>query len=287
MRRTKIGATVYHAITTAMDARLTGLAAEAAFFSILSLPPLIFGLVGSVGYVSSFFASEAVTDFRDQLLNLSAQVFTADTVSEVIQPTVDEVIHGGRFDIISIGFVIALWSGSRVVNVFVDTVAIVYGFGGERGIVRQRFLSLGAYIIFVVLGVVVIPLVLVGPNLIFSALPARLIWIADLYWPVVLVLATLGLTTIYKAIIPARRRWIEGLPGATIAVIVWIAGSALLRWFLSFSLGASTSIYGPLSAPIAIMLWLYIMSVAILVGAAVNTAHREAETEWEIRQSKY
>jgi membrane protein len=51
---------------------------------------------------------------------------------------------------------------------------------------------------------------------------------------------------------------------------MWIGGSALLRLVLGLSTG--TSIYGPLAAPIAVLIWLYVISIAMLVGAAFNAA---------------
>ena len=64
---------------------------------------------------------------------------------------------GGRFDVISIGFVLALWSGSRALNVFVDTITIMYGLGGHRGIVKTRALSFLLYVLAMVTGVVTHP----------------------------------------------------------------------------------------------------------------------------------
>ena len=54
--------------------------------------------------------------------------------------------------------------------------------------------------------------------------------------------------------------------------MIWIFGSYLLRWILTSTAKGSTSIYGPLAAPIAVLLWLYILSIAVLVGAALNAA---------------
>jgi len=62
------------------------------------------------------------------------------------------------------------------------------------------------------------------------------------------------------------------LPGAAFALGVWLLGSFLLREFLTVTAADSKSIYGPLAAPIAVLLWLYILSIAVLVGAALNAA---------------
>lgn len=251
--------------------RVTGLAAEAAFFAILSLPPLVFGLAGAIGFVAQRFAVETITGFREQILALASQALTPDAVDKVIEPTLDEVLSGGRFEVISIGFVIALWSGSRALNVFVDTITIMYGLAGRRSIVRTRALSFTLYLVFLVVGVVLLPLVLAGPSFVDRILPSRLELVATLYWPVVLLGSVCILTTLYHLSVPVRTRWRADLPGAALTLGLWIGGSVLLRVVLGVSTG-STSIYGPLAAPIAVLVWLYLISLAVLVGAAFNAA---------------
>ena len=46
----------------------------------------------------------------------------------------------------------------------------------------------------------------------------------------------------------------------------------MLRWVLTVTAAESRSIYGPLAAPIAVLLWLYLLAIAVLIGAAVNAA---------------
>ena len=53
-----------------MRYRVTGLAAEAAFFGVLSLPPLVFGLVGAVGFIVGTLDIRTISGFREQLLDL-------------------------------------------------------------------------------------------------------------------------------------------------------------------------------------------------------------------------
>lgn len=253
--------------------RVTGLAAEAAFFALLSLPPLIFGLAGSIGYVFRQFSSAEISDFRANILDLSLQAFTEETVNKIIRPTLDDVlIQGPRFDVISIGFVLALWSGSRALHVIVDTITIMYGLNGQRGVVRARMLSFTLYVMGLVTGIVTIPLILAGPGLVDEAVSARLDWLVSLYWPIVLLLGVVFLATLYHVSVPVRTSWRYNVPGAILTMLVWILGSYLLRWFLVVTSAESTSIYGPLAAPIAIMLWLYLVSIAVLIGAALNAS---------------
>jgi len=251
--------------------RVTGLAAEAAFFAILSLPPLVFALAGGIGYVAQRLDVRTISGFREQILALAARLLTSDAVTKVIAPTLDDVLSGGRFSVISIGFLIALWSGSRALNVFVDTITIMYGLGGRRSFVRTRALSFSLYLVFLLIGVILLPLVLAGPGLVDRLLPRQLDVVGLLYWPVVLLGSMCFLGTLYHLSIPVRTRWRADLPGALVTLAIWIGGSALLREVLS-AVNGSTSIYGPLAAPIAVLLWLYLISIAILIGAAFNAA---------------
>jgi membrane protein len=251
--------------------RVTGLAAEAAFFAILSLPPLIFGLAGAIGFVAQRYDVATIADFREEVLQLSSRALTPDAVETVIRPTLDDVLSGGRFEIISIGFLLALWSGSRALNVFVDTITIMYGLSGQRGIVRTRALSFVLYLVFLLIGIVVLPLVLAGPTLVERLLPDRLDAVGALYWPIVLVGTVCFLAGLYHLSVPVRTRWISEMPGAAITLLIWLGGSWLLRVILVASAG-STTIYGPLAAPIAVLVWLFVTSIAVLIGAAFNAA---------------
>ncbi|WP_433157386.1 YihY/virulence factor BrkB family protein [Kribbella sp. CA-247076] len=270
----KIPATTWKLLTQTVGVclryRVTGLAAEGAFFAILSLPPLIFGLAGSLGYIASrYFEVETIDEIKQQIAELAARALTVDSVQSVIVPTLDQVLSGGRPDVISIGFVLALWSGSRALNVFVDTITIMYGMGGKRGIVRTRALSFSLYCAALVIGVIVLPLVLAGPDAVDALLPHRLDFLNQLYWPVVTILSAGFLNTLYHLSVPVRTPWVSDLPGSFLALSIWILGSFLLRWVLQSTVGG-TSIYGPLAAPIAVLLWLYLTAIAVLIGAALN-----------------
>jgi membrane protein len=250
--------------------RVTGLAGEAAFFAILSLPPLIFGLAGTIGYIADRYDSIQIDEMKADILARASDVLTPDTVDEVIEPTLNDVLQG-RIEFALLGFVIALWSGSRALHVFIDTITLMYGLGGRRGIIRTRALSFLLYVIALFIGVVVVPLVLLGPDIVQEELSGGLRWVDYLYWPTVIVLSIAFLTSLYHLSVPVRTPWRYDLPGAVFTLVAWIALSWLLRWVLENSVNTS-SIYGPLSAPIAVLIWLYILSITVLIGAALNAA---------------
>jgi membrane protein len=276
-----LGKLVARTVSSCFRYRVTGLAAEAAFFAILSLPPLVFGLAGTIGFIAERYDVSQVDVLKDRIIDLASQALTDSTVDKVVAPTLDEVLGGGRIDVISIGFVLALWSGSRALNVFIDTISIIYGLGGHRGILKTRALSFTLYIAALVVGIVLVPLILTGPEMAADALSDRWSFLKVFYWPAVLLLSVGFLATLYHLAVPVRKRWRFGLPGAAFTLLLWILGSYFVRWALGFSTGG-TSIYGPLAAPIAVLLWLYVLSIAVLIGAALNAAVEQAvdDSRW-------
>ncbi len=258
-------------VHSCVEYRVTGLAAEAAFFCLLSLPPLFLGLLGLLGYLEPWIGHDTIDTIRANTLTAAATVLSDKGVDEIARPLLDDIFRGGRPDVISIGFAIALWSGSRALNVFVDTITIMYGLEGKRGIVATRLLAFFLYLVALVLGAVALPLMVAGPDTVVYLLPASEDAVRALYWPVVLLVSVAFLTTLYHVSVPVRSPWREDIPGAVVALAMWLLGSLLLRVYLASTVEGPT-IYGSLAAPVAVLLWIGVSAFAVLVGAAVNAA---------------
>jgi membrane protein len=263
--------------------RVTGLAAEIGFFAILSLPPLVLGLVGTLGYFADVIGPSTVEQIRNNIIDASRHALSEQAVKDVVIPTVDHVLNDGRIDIVSVGFLLALWSGSRALNTTIDTIAIMYGLGGHRGIIATRALSFSLYVVGLVIAIILAPPVLAGPDLVSKALPREAHWVMIIYWPTVILLTLASLTTLYWIAVPVPNSWLRCLPGAALTVFGWLVGSYLVRTTIQHSVGG-TSIYGPLAAAIVVLIWLYVLAMAMLIGAAFNAA---VDRQWPQRQDAH
>jgi membrane protein len=259
--------------------RVLGLSAEAAFWQLLSLPSLFLALLASLGYVSRWFGTGTVDRVENKINETLGRTFSDQVVREVIKPILHEVLHGGRADIISIGFLLALWAGSSATATFVNTITIAYDMRDLRGPVRSRLLALWLFLGTIVLGVFLLPMLVLGPDLLRRVFPdsvrstvSTLIDVA--YYPVLAVLLMVGLTTFYKLAPPRRLPWHRGLPGATLAFLIFLAGSTGMRAYLSFILDKNHA-YVRLAAPIAALLFFYVLALGVLVGAEFNAAIEE------------
>lgn len=261
--------------------RVLGLSAEAAFWQLLSLPSLFLALLATLGYVSRWFGEDTVDRTQRKLEDGLSKAFSQEVVDKIIRPILDEVLHGGRADIISIGFVLALWAGSSATATFVNTITIAYGQRDLRGPVRSRLLALWLFLGTIVLGVFLLPMLVLGPDLLRRIFPERVRptvsdVIAAGYYPVLVLFLMVGLTTFYKLAPPRRLPWHRGVPGAMLALLIFLAGSAGMRTYITFILDQNGA-YVRLAAPIAALLFFFVLALGVLLGAEFNAAIEESQ----------
>ncbi|WP_395296665.1 YihY/virulence factor BrkB family protein [Kitasatospora hibisci] len=270
--RSTAWALVKDTTNTCVEYRVTGLAAEAAFFTLLSIPPLLLCLAGTLGYLDDFVGAGTIDSLRQDILKASGTVLTDSSVKAVVVPLLDDVFNHRRPDLVSLGFLLSLWSGSRALYIFIDTITVMYGLDGKRGIVKTRTMSLGLYLGALVIGSLVLPLLLAGPGLVQNAVGVGLASVVNaFYWPVAILLLIVSLTTLYHLAVPVSTPWREDIPGALVALVVLVFCSVGLRFYLVSSV-EGRSAYGSLAAPVAVLLWIFVVALAVLIGAAMNAA---------------
>jgi membrane protein len=255
------------------------MSAQAAFWMTLSLPPLLLGLLGSLGFVASWFGPATIEAAQREIVRFSTTVFSADVVNQIIRPTVSGILTQGHSTIVSVGFVISLWAGSSALASLVDSITAAYRQYTVRNPVWQRIFALLLYVVALIGSVLVLPLTALGPNLIPELLPtsvrptmAQLVGI--FYYPGLGVLLMLGLATLYKVVLPNKLPWHRGLPGAVLAMVVFLVTSTGLRLYIA-SVTITGYTYGALAAPIAYLLFSFFIAMAIVLGAEFNSAIEE------------
>jgi membrane protein len=263
------------ALAKAWRDRVLGLSAEAAFWQILSVPPLLIGLLGSLGYLTSVLGDESIVEIEDRLLAASAKVVTPDVVDSLVAPTLDDILGSGRLELVSVGFLLALWAGSSATATFMNTIVIAYDQRDVRGPVRTRLKALWLFVVGLVLAVLMLPLLVLGREVLIDLLPdswesVGAMLINGLYWPAVLVGLLLALTSFYHVVLADRLPWRRHLPGATLAVGFFLVAAVLLRTYVSDILTVALP-YGALATPIAALLFCFTFGLAVLLGAEFNT----------------
>ncbi|MGV9868961.1 YihY/virulence factor BrkB family protein [Rhodococcus koreensis] len=263
----------------AWDDSIFGKAATAAFWQTLSLPPLLLGLLGMLGYVGGWFGPDTVDIIQSKIINFSGTVFSDSVVEQIIRPTVGDVLQRGRPEIVSLSFLLSLWAGSSAISTFVDSIVEAHGQQEARHPVWQRLFALLLYVMFLILAVFTLPLVALGPTLVGRVLPEA--WrtigtqiVDTFYYPGVGLLLIVGLTTLYKVALPRSLPWHRLLGGALVAGVFFLGASTCLRRYLSWVAGTGYT-YGALATPIAFLLFTFFLGFAVVLGAEFNATVQE------------
>ena len=284
-RRKPFWALISRTLAKAWQDRILGLSAEAGFWQLLSLPPLLLAVFGTIGYAGDAFGHNVALRIENSLVNASQHILTASTITDSLQPTIEDVLRNGRPDVISVGFLLSFWSGSTAMATYVNTITIAYGERDARGAIKSRLLALRLYLAQVVTGVLLLPALVLGPTLIHRLLNQHvdnwlLRLVAFTYWPLVAVLSLTILTSLYHLSVPHRRPWRQAVPGAVLAMIIWLIGCYGLRYYVSAVFDRAV-VYGTLAAPVAVLLFFYITAFAVLLGAEFNATLDQARRERE------
>jgi len=99
-------------------------------------------------------------------------------------------------------------------------------------------------------------------------------WVVLLLWRAVRWLLSIltsiaVLALIYHLGLPRWQPWYRVMHGATLATVLWLAATEAFGWYV-VNYGTYNIIYGPLGAAIALLVWLYIISIIVLIGAEFN-----------------
>src|ERR1700758_5326546 len=158
-------------LAKAWDDSIFSESAQAAFWQVLAVPPLLLGLLGSLAYIAPLFGPETLPMIEHRLISAANSFFSQSVVNEIIAPTITDIVKAARGEVVSLGFVISLWAGSSAISAFVDSVVEAHDQTPPRHPVRQRFFSLGIYVVMVVVAIVTMPLIALGPQKIAQWIP--------------------------------------------------------------------------------------------------------------------
>jgi membrane protein len=254
--------------------RLLGLAAEAAFFAVLTLFPAllvvaaVLGQLGSiVGEDNAIRVEQAALDFLDRLLT--------DKASGAIN-TVQQLFDTGA-NALTFASLLALVSLSTAFATLVNTVNISYDVPETRGWWRRRWLGLLLGLGSVLTGAVALTLLVVGPLFGQGAEVVGRIGLGSEYeflwsyvrWPVAFGGLVLWATTMDHFMPDRRTKWRYDLPGGLLTALLWLAASWGLNLYLDLVVTASP-LFGALGGGLILMTWFYLLCVALLAGAELN-----------------
>lgn len=245
--------------------RVVPVAAGVTFYALLAIVPAITALISVFGLIlspdqipgllapaTSLMPGEAATLITDQAARISGAANSTLSLTALIS------------------LVIALWSANGGTKALIEALSIAYDVKETRGFLRLNLVSMAFTLAGIVLVIVLGLLVAALPFLVDQLGPFGKDLVLILRWPVILALLLAVLAAVYYWA-PNRPgvEWAWVTPGAVVAALGLVAASAGLGWYVS-NFGSYEKTYGSLAAVVILMLWIWLSTVMVLLGAEVN-----------------
>lgn len=254
--------------------RVFNVAAGLSYYFLLSLFPLLILLATLLGYLP-------IPNLFNQTLDFAAR-FVPQEAMGLLRKILESVLTPSRGGLLSLGVIGTIWAASSGFSSMIDALDIAYDARATRSMIKQRLLAIG--LMFMTGGLMALSMVLtlVGNRAgHFIARVFHLSYAFELMWPylrwgVIVGCIVLSLELLYFFGPNIKQRFKHSVPGALLGTMLWVLISEAVNVYVSHFANYSKT-YGAIGAVIALMFWLYVSSIAILVGAEFNSELLKAE----------
>ncbi|WP_235973567.1 YihY/virulence factor BrkB family protein [Peribacillus faecalis] len=247
-----------------MEHDVSGMAAQLAFFFLLSVFPLLIFLFTLVPYLP-------ITE--DYIITYLSEYVPTESMA-IITSQLDRIMTSSR-TLLSVGIIGTLWTASNALNGITKAFNVAYDIVNTRKYFFTRLISMALTIgmIFVFLLVLLLPVF--GKQIaiyIFSHIGINQAFL-DVWDAIRWVLSTLVLfimfLILYRVFPSVKMKQRLVLPGALFATFGWTIGSIGFSYYVN-NFGHYSNTYGSLGGIIILMLWFYILAFVIILGSEIN-----------------
>jgi len=228
-----------------------------AYFFFLSLPPLLMAAFALAG----IFGGDGTADW----LTTSLRGSLPAEAGALVDGFVTEVVHHSHPGVLSIGLLLALWSGSSVIIALEDGLNAVHDVSCARGLVKRRAVALATLLAVAMLFLAGSAVLLAGPAL-AQGFGLGAAW-SVVQWPLGFALVVGAFWIVYR-VLPNVERGGPLLVASVVAAALWVLATLAFRLYAAH-FGAYSKTYGVLGGIIVLLLWMQYTAMVILVGATL------------------
>jgi membrane protein len=246
---------------------LSGLAAGAAFYALLSIFPALTALVSVYGLAADqSMVAQHITAMAG---------FLPPEADKLVATWLQTFVQGPpiRFGLGLIASVLlAFWSAWSATAILMTAIHTCYGEEEKRSFVRFNLRAMVLAAGLALFGVAALALAAVLPAAL-ALLPVPAAWRAVfslVRWPILTAIVMVALAIVYHyAPNRAQPKWQWISWGSAVATTLWILGSVTFTVYVS-RIGNYDRVYGSISAVIILLLWLFLSAYITLIGAELN-----------------
>lgn len=172
---------------------------------------------------------------------------------------------------------LTIWSASGVIISWMDGFRRAYQLPKTWGLVQERVIAISLVLMAGIPMTFSTILVAFGSRIEMRILflighefgPLILLLWGAIRWAIAILTSIAVIQLIYHNAVPRTQPWHSVLPGAVLATAMWLLSTALFGWYLQHYADYSI-IYGSLGVGIALLVWMYLISLVVLIGAEFN-----------------
>lgn len=234
--------------------------ALAAFVSIYGLFADVDTARRQLGVLTGIVPAGAATFIGEQMIRIAAQQQATLSTTFVVS------------------LILSIWSANGGMKALFGGLNIAYDEQEKRNFLRLNLVTLAFTFGAVVFLTLAMGAVIAVPIVLHLLRMDAATWLfAQLRWPVLLIVTMLALAALYRygpSREKAKWRWVS--LGSVVASVLWLAASIGFSWYLS-NFADYNATYGSLGTVFGFMMWLWLSSVVVLLGAEIN-AEAERQT---------
>jgi membrane protein len=259
-----------HTFKSFGEARAAEAAAAMAYYTLFSLFPLALALIGIGGY---FLGSDQV--FHQVVTLLTGAIPVS---RELIESNIGQVMNRrGVFSIV--GLIGLLWSGTGLFSVLAHHINRAWTDAQPRSFMERRLVALamvGTLALFLLISLLSTPALDVLARLEVPlwggiAIYETVTW-TFLSRLVPWVLAFLVFLALYRWVPNTSVSWSGPILSAALMALAWEGAKRGFSWYVSSGLVRYQLVYGSLGAVVALLLWIYLSSWLVLLGAHLSAS---------------
>ncbi|WP_243291628.1 YihY/virulence factor BrkB family protein [Bacillus sp. FJAT-47783] len=245
--------------------QVAGLAAELAFFFLLSLFPFLIFLFTLLGFLPIS---------AEEVLQLVSQYAPGNTMA-FIESYVRSVVDTQSGKLLSLGIIGTLWSASNGINAIVRALNRAYNVEETRNflVARGMAIVLTFAMIFVIIFALLLPVFGREIGLFISSvfgLSSMFLTVWNtMRWLVSFVILCIVFCGLYFLAPNKRVKVTEIYPGALFATVGWIVVSLAFSSYVG-NFGHYSVTYGSLGGVIVLLIWFYLSGFIIILGGEIN-----------------
>jgi membrane protein len=243
-------------------------------YFLLSLFPLLILLATLLGDLP-------IPNLFNQAMDLASRFVPSEAMG-LVRKILESVLAPSRKGLLSLGVLGTLWAASGGFSSMIDALDIAYDSKTSRPMLKQRLLAVALTFMTGGLMALAMLLTLVGNraghflgNLFHLSYAFDVAW-PFIRWGIIVSCIVLSMEILYFFGPNVKQRFKHTLPGALVGTVLWILISEAVSVYISHFANYNKT-YGTIGAVIALMFWLYVSSIAILVGAELNSELLKAE----------